>query len=371
MRNTIFAGAQAMGDNYDHIIIGGGLAGAALAYMLAAKGRMLWIDNGRPSCSAKAAGLMNPLTGRKLHKSWRAEQLFPFANQYYAEVEAATGQNFFHPLPLLRLYKSEDELPPLPAAPPEAAWEATTIHRQPAGEMIREEFPSAIKITGTAWLDTQAYIQAVRQYISRKGHTIVTAGEYLREPVGEEGVAVSTPEGGRQIHKADKYFFAEGWFAATNPLWSYLPWNPVKGEILTLRIPGLPQDAIFMRGVYIIPVGDETFRVGATYAWDPLDNLPTEEKANEILAGLKNLTGDMPYHVLRHEAAVRPATKPRRPFVGRHPQHHNFYILNGLGTKGVSLSPFFARQLINLAWNNEKPDAEVDIDRYSANYSGH
>ncbi|HEY8971175.1 MAG TPA: FAD-dependent oxidoreductase, partial [Puia sp.] len=67
------------------------------------------------------------------------------------------------------------------------------------------------------------------------------------------------------------------------------------------------------------------------------------------------------FRILDHIASVRPATLERRPFVGFHPLHPPVGILNGMGTKGCSLAPYFAHQLVQHMTHGKpiRPDADV------------
>ncbi|HZF65960.1 MAG TPA: FAD-dependent oxidoreductase, partial [Chitinophagaceae bacterium] len=73
----------------------------------------------------------------------------------------------------------------------------------------------------------------------------------------------------------------------------------------------------------------------------------------------------VPYKIVDHKAALRPSTLERRPFVGFHPQHPSVGILNGMGTKGSSLAPFFAHQLVqNICFGSPITD-EANVQRFS------
>jgi glycine/D-amino acid oxidase-like deaminating enzyme len=65
-----------------------------------------------------------------------------------------------------------------------------------------------------------------------------------------------------------------------------------------------------------------------------------------------------------HVASVRPATLERRPFVGLHPAYPAVGILNGMGTKGCSLAPWFARQLAELLGNGQAVMGQADVQRF-------
>ncbi len=72
----------------------------------------------------------------------------------------------------------------------------------------------------------------------------------------------------------------------------------------------------------------------------------------------------LPFKVVDHIAAVRPAAVERRPFVGWHPVYTNAGILNGMGTKGCSLAPWFAKQLVENITGNKPVDSLADVGRF-------
>ena len=74
---------------YNYIIVGQGLAGTLLAYFLLQAGqRVLIIDeNTEGGASAIAAGVINPVTGRRIVKSWRIDEFLPFAKNTYQSIE--------------------------------------------------------------------------------------------------------------------------------------------------------------------------------------------------------------------------------------------------------------------------------------------
>ncbi len=55
--------------------------------------------------------------------------------------------------------------------------------------------------------------------------------------------------------------------------------------------------------------------------------------------------------------------------LGAHPENKNVVVFNGLGTKGVSLSPYFAHHLATWLEGNGDLSTEVNIYRFKALYS--
>lgn len=95
----------------DFAIVGQGLAGTTLAWSLLRRGRsVVVLDAGRDGTSSRiAAGLLTPVTGKRLAVSWRWDELYPAAVAFYRSVEAETGCSFFHQRSALRLFADEAE----------------------------------------------------------------------------------------------------------------------------------------------------------------------------------------------------------------------------------------------------------------------
>lgn len=119
---------------------------------------------------------------------------------------------------------------------------------------------------------------------------------------------------------------------------------------------------VYNRGVFIMP-RDGNHVVGSNYNHRDLSWEPTENGRNEIETKLKAILM-RPYKLLEHRAGVRPSVSDRRPVLGRSRKEEQLVVFNGLGTKGVSLAPFFADQLANWLCNGGELDKEVNVKRF-------
>ena len=181
------------------------------------------------------------------------------------------------------------------------------------------------------------------------------SGNLIEREVG--AVDVSKVDGGVRVHEATAPMLvrcegprAEGGFLV-----------PVRGEGLTVRIEGLRLKSVVHRGVFIIPVGDDRYRVGSTFAWDKVWSGPTDEARRWLLDKLERIVS-RPVEVEEHWAGVRPASRDRRPVLGRTTAHEA--IMNGLGSRGVLLAPWSAQHLAAHLFDASPLDPEVDVRRF-------
>jgi glycine/D-amino acid oxidase-like deaminating enzyme len=162
--------------------------------------------------------------------------------------------------------------------------------------------------------------------------------------------------------------FCDGIESFASPYFSRLPFAPNKGEVLIVDIPGLAEGGaertVFKKGITLAPWQDGLYWVGSSYEWSFETEGPTEVFRRKTEAALREWV-KLPFRVVDHIAAVRPATLERRPFVGFHPLYPAVGILNGMGTKGCSLAPYFARQLVDFLRAGKPIQADADILRFT------
>ena len=92
--------------NFEFVIAGQGLAGSILAWYLIKSNRKVLVveDSSLPSATSVASGLMHPVTGRRIVKSWRADEFIPNAVKLYRDIEKELNTRFFYDTPILEIY---------------------------------------------------------------------------------------------------------------------------------------------------------------------------------------------------------------------------------------------------------------------------
>ena len=150
--------------------------------------------------------------------------------------------------------------------------------------------------------------------------------------------------------------------AAKIPGFPICHFEVVKGEVFRIRLKGFRAQRILKHKILLAPLQEDQYWVGSNYEHQPSNDLPSERGRTFIEEKLRQ-TLKVPYEELHHLAAIRPATKDRRPLLGRHPKFPQLAIFNGLGAKGSSLGPYFARQLARHFLYEEPIHPEADIAR--------
>ncbi len=342
--------------NHSYLIVGGGLAGLTLAYCLRKADQDVTVvdDGARGSSSRVAAGIVHPVTGRRKVKTWMADTIIPFARNHYREVEALTGRRLFHDLPILEVFATAGEVNDWAARstdPAYAAYYDGMVPPGPGWHPVQAPL-GGVQIRQGGYLEVSAYLDAVREWLGTDCVEDRFAYEALSSlPVRWKGRTFS------------RTICCDGVRSFNNPHFGSVPMAPVKGEILTVRCPGLTGERIFNQGFFILPVGGDLFRVGATFTWDFSDAEPTQEGREAIEAFLRRFLA-AGFTVEDHRAAVRPAIRGRRPVMGLRPGNPSVGLFNGLGTKGVSLAPYFADRLTRYLLHGDALMPETDVLRY-------
>ena len=339
----------------DFLIIGQGLAGSILALSLIEAGKtVLVLDNADPESSSQvAAGIINPITGRRFSLTWMHESLIPFASNFYSSLEKKFSTRFFYPK---AIFRPEAKVSDIKA---EFVEETAAYFTKP------EQVPSFLnngKEQGLwfkgANLDCACFLNACKEYFKASEMLITNQFSFDKFEI------ISENEVKYENIRAEKIIFCEGYQAVYNPYFKYLPFNCVKGEILDIELSEkCSPDFILSKGVFLLAKNENTYRLGATYTWNTFDRHVTEEAKIELQGKVENLLS-VPFKIKNHRAAIRPATKHRRPFIGLHYQFPAIGIFNGLGTKGVLLAPFWAQHFALFLLQKTKLAESVDIEMY-------
>ena len=358
----------------DYIIVGQGLAGTCLAWELLARGASVRVIDRETAVTSSriAAGLITPVTGQRLVKSWRFEELRAAAGEFYRRIERELGCSLLRETPMVKVFVREQE---------RESFEKRMRDPAYAG-LLREitDFPAGVsaplggcELLQGGQLNVAEFLVQSRQKWVREG--LYVAGE-LSLPddvrlVGEDEYSPQEfrPPAGIELPRwglrASTLVFCEGIAARSNPWFSNVEFNPARGEMLMVEIPDWHETRIVHGGVWIAPLGPQggpnnLYRVGATYDWNHLDSGPTAEGRSSLIASLEKLW-QRSYTIVDHQSAVRPILKELNPVIGRHPHYPQLGYYNGLASKGSLQAPFFARQFASHLVHQTPIERAVDV----------
>ena len=346
----------------DYLLVGQGIAGTVLGHTLLEKGSKIVVLNDEdPSSASKvAAGLYNPVTGKRMAKTWRAAELFPFMENFYQHFEEIYSCKILFPKPIYKPFATIEEQNTWLSSHEGEIFINTELPKDKYNEYLHTTF-GGFETKNSGHVDVPEMLLNFRKKLATGNNSIEEKFDSAKLKLTDDGIEYGNIS-------AKKIIFCEGMRAMINPLFSWLPFVPSKGEILKVRLEHFTDEVIFNKQVFIIPLGNNTFRVGSTYKWEYESSEPTEEGKAELTEKLSQMI-KKPFEIMQHNGGIRPSIRDRKPIIGFHPSTKFIGIFNGLGTKGVSLAPFFANAFAELLLNNKQLDKDVNIERFYSLYS--
>jgi hypothetical protein len=161
----------------------------------------------------------------------------------------------------------------------------------------------------------------------------------------------------------DKVVFCCGYLNKYIPFFASAPVEQTKGQTLTIESPNLPEDESLNRKCFVLPLGSNTFRIGATYEWND-ESLSITETSKQLLLEHLSVLSDFDLKVVDQSVGVRPTVLDRRPIMGQHPEHSKLFIFNGLGTKGYLMAPTLAKDMCAFILEEKELEREVSLKRF-------
>jgi glycine/D-amino acid oxidase-like deaminating enzyme len=376
----------------DFLIIGQGLAGSLLAWELIQRGyKVLIVDNGQENASQVAAGLINPVTGMRFVKSADVDTLLPSAKHCYSQLAGFFQQEFYIEKPMLRIFRSDSELNNASKRLNNPDYQTYLGDIQPPDKTIDSIATpfGFLEQKQTGYLLTRPLLSCLKAFFIAKD-------SYRQADFNYQDVQLQ-PSLRWQDIAPKQIIFCEGYKATQNPWFSYLPFQPVKGEILTLEHQTELPDKILNYGNWLTPLNDHRIRIGATFDRENLDTQTTEQGKNNLLSALSQLTDchkvvraqgltvrpelvegrtvtskfDLTHTTLiNHLAGIRPCTQDKQPFIGDHPQHKQLAIFNGFGAKGSLQIPWYSQQFADALLHGTSLPQTCNIRRhYETHYA--
>lgn len=342
----------------DYIIVGCGIAGISFCEQLKKHHKTFVVfDDHSQQSSSVAGGLYNPVVLKRFTAVWKCQEQLQKALQLYRHLEAEFDIKLDYKIPVYRKFASLEE---------QNDW-FTASDKPNLSEYLS---PTVIKndntyidapfgfgeVKGTGRIDVKTLLDVYKASLIKRGILFEEAFDYTYLNTEDSGIRY------KEI-LAKQLVFSDGFGMKQNPFFNQLPLVPAKGELLTIYAPDLNIAYVLKSAIFLIPLGNDLYIVGATYEWKDLTNQITDAAKNELLNKLNKLI-NCSFEVVNQVAGIRPTVKDRRPLVGRHHQYKNIFVLNGLGTRGVMIGPYVAEQLFNFIEFNQPLETEIDIKRF-------
>ncbi|WP_224491574.1 NAD(P)/FAD-dependent oxidoreductase [Robertkochia flava] len=342
----------------DYIIVGCGLAGIAFAEELEKQGKnYLVFDNRSQVSSHVAGGMYNPVILKRFTPVWRASEQLAVLDSYYSGLEKKLGVQLNSPMRLLRKFATIEEQNNWFQAtdhPLLSPFMNTRLHHLNL-EGIHDPHGYG-EVLNAGWVNTAKLQECYMAHLEQSGNLKRETFDYNR---------LSREDGGWRYGAMEvkHVVFCEGYGIKNNPFFDFLPLNGTKGELLEVEIPDLDIDFILKSSVFLLPLGDHRYKVGATYKWQDKTNTPTQASREELTEKLEKFL-KLPYTVKEHLAGIRPTVADRKPLFGSHPEYSNLFVFNGLGSRGVMIAPWAAPLLFRHIESGEGLPAETDALRF-------
>jgi glycine/D-amino acid oxidase-like deaminating enzyme len=342
----------------NYLIIGQGISGTFLSWELQKRNQsFLVIDEANPfTASRVASGVINPVTGRRIVKTWMIDQLMPFAWQAYQNIGTLLQADCIASKNIIDLFATPQmRLAFLERFEKDPQYLALPANENDKLDYLNYELGYGI-ISPCYWINLALLLDRYRSRLQQ-------SNRLLEEHFNINALTVTPNSIAYKNITAEKIIFCDGVAGFNNPYFRNLPYAANKGEAILVEINDLPATQLIKKGYSLVPWKDNVFWLGASYLWEFEDDKPTKGFYRFAENWLR-LTLKLPFKIVDHLAAVRPATLERRPFIGIHPEQKAVVIFNGMGTKGCSLTPYFASELADHLLQESPLTPEADVQRF-------
>ncbi|WP_342597872.1 glycine oxidase ThiO [Cyanobacterium aponinum UTEX 3222] len=328
------------------IIIGGGIIGLAIAIELKLRGIGVTIlsRNYQQAATNAAAGMLAPRAeglpqGEMLDLALASLALYP---EWVAKLEQISGEDTdFNPCGIIApVYQAPQKI--------EQDYHSVWLDKK----NLQYYQPNLSEdIVGGWWYPEEGQVDP-----RRLGKMLLQVAQSLGVEIkeGVEAIAFSREHGKIKnvltksgIFSADIYILAGGaWSGKLNPL----PVKPIKGEMLSLKMPlEMPLErVIFGDNTYLVPKQDGRLIVGATVEDKGWHEGNTAQGINELLnRAIKLYPPLADWQLLETWYGYRPCTPDEKPIFG-YGDAQNLILATGHYRNGILLAPITAQLISNL-----------------------
>jgi glycine/D-amino acid oxidase-like deaminating enzyme len=343
----------------DYLIVGFGLAGMSMAAILEVNNKTFdVIDLPVNEAHRVIGGMYNPVILKRFTPAWKAHEMWMQSQKWYRYFEKKFDKQFIYPFEIYRILQSIEEQNNWAVASDKKVMKEYMHLPIEANKHDGIVAPFGLgKLDGVGRVAGEEILEYYRYVLQHQSKYKNELFEYSELTIGQEKISY-------QGNDYSKIIFAEGNFISKNPFFNYLPMKVSKGEMLIVKIPNLNLKSAIKSKVFMVPIEEDLFIVGATYQWNDPTYEMTQNGKKEIEEKLQSFL-KLPYEIVDYKSGIRPTVLDRRPLIGQHSHHKNMYVLNGLGTRGIIYAPALAENLFQHIESASPLIKEANINRFN------
>lgn len=339
------------------LIVGFGIAGVTIAHRLHNSNHKFKIISDQSQLATRTAGgVINPIALKRYKKAWKSDVFYFEAIKFYRFLERQLETVLLNSKPIYKALNSTEDYNDFMIA---------------SDKKFLDQFLSPIILSESEIFNTTDAIGEVKSTFTINLNSLIDKSvEFFQHNFISSSFHYENLEfldDGHFLYQDETFtniIFCEGYGVNANPFFNDLPIYGNKGEYLIISSSDLNyQDVILKSRYFLIPLGQNLYKFGANYDRKSLDNKPTEETRDHLKSEFEKMI-DCKYEILDQVAGVRPTVKDRKPVLGCHQQHHNLFIFNGFGSRGVLAAPTLSQNLYDFIFNKKEIESEINVSRF-------
>ncbi|GAB5399046.1 MAG: FAD-dependent oxidoreductase [Aureisphaera sp.] len=343
----------------DYIVVGLGIAGVSFCdRLIRSQKDFVALDVPNTSATRVAGGIVNPVVLKRITPVWNAIPFLEEANSFYASIQTRLQSQFLKETEILRILAGAEE---------QNEWMIASGKNNLAGFLTSKLKPNTYaslqapyelgKMNRALQIDTKLLLDNYADFLMESGK--YSPQEFQYDQLTLEGNRIRYGD-----IVAKQIVFAEGAAVVENPYFTIEGLIPKKGEYITIKAEKLQLDKVVKGPFFLIPLGSDLYKVGATFAHGDVSPEQTLKGREQLIAALHKMI-DCPFQVVAQEVGMRPTVKDRKPLLGSL-SHKQLYFFNGLGTRGLLMAPLLSKMLFDHIEKNQGLPLEMDIKRFSS-----
>ena len=339
----------------DFIIVGQGIAGTVLAFEILKRNKTIHLIDKiqENSASRIALGIYNPLVLKWYTKSWKAEIQLNALQRFFNDFEKKFSVKINHNKNIHKFLDSNYSINNW--FEKQASPNRMDFMKKDLKYLDGVEKPFGV-VLNSGWVNLKLMLDTFRSFLKQKKHLQESRFFYDKIKIKNDYIEYEEVMSKHLI-------FCEGSSVLNNPYFKNLGFKMTKGEIIHFKSKDLKINEITHSGTLIIPISNDIYYAGSTFDWDTNNLFCSKDSEIEIIEKIRKIK-NFKYKLIDHKVSIRPSVIDRRAIIGRHSKHRNLYLMNGLGSRGMLLSPYLVSQLCSFILDNEKINSEIDVNRF-------